>query len=59
MKFDWDDVEGNTRRRLAGLALEKRRQTEIKRKRQESRALEKAGGVTAEAKRSPVKAKKH
>jgi hypothetical protein len=32
MQFDWDDVEGNTRRRLAGLALEKQRQQESRRR---------------------------
>lgn len=51
LKFDWDDVEGNTRRRLAGLALEKKRQAEIKRKRTAARQLDKAGGVTAEQNR--------
>lgn len=39
LKFDWDDTEGNTKRRLAGLALEKNRQAEMRRKRLESRGL--------------------
>jgi hypothetical protein len=34
MQYDWDDVEGNTRRRLAGLAREKQRQAEMRRLRQ-------------------------
>ena len=37
MKFDWDDAIDNSQRRMAGLALEAQRQTEIKRKRAESR----------------------
>ncbi|KXZ45227.1 hypothetical protein GPECTOR_57g517 [Gonium pectorale] len=37
-QLDWDDVEGNTRRRLAGLALEKERQEEARRKKRESKA---------------------
>lgn len=41
MQYDWDDVEGNTRRRLAGLAREKARQAEMRRLRQESK---KSGG---------------
>lgn len=35
LQLDWDDIEGNTRRRLAGLELEKRRQEEMRRKRQD------------------------
>jgi hypothetical protein len=41
MKFDWDDAEGNARRRLAGLAHEKARQAEMRRLRQGAR---KGGG---------------
>jgi len=37
MQYDWDDVEGNTRRRLAGLAREKARQAEMRRLRQGSK----------------------
>ena len=36
LSFDWDDVEGNSRRRLAGLAHEKQRKEEMKLKKQES-----------------------
>mmetsp|Transcript_26101 Transcript_26101/g.57021 ORF Transcript_26101/g.57021 Transcript_26101/m.57021 type:complete len:697 (+) Transcript_26101:262-2352(+) len=44
--LDWDDVEGNTRRRLAGLHHEKLRQEAMRRKRAEARAEAKgaAGG---------------
>ncbi|KAF8064522.1 viaA [Scenedesmus sp. PABB004] len=38
LAFDWDDVAGNTARRLAGLKHEKERTEEMKRKRQASRA---------------------
>eukprot|EP00955_Chlamydomonas_euryale_P111807 366092-Chlamydomonas_euryale.AAC.2 len=31
LQLDWDDVEGNTRRRLEGLAHEKMRQQEARR----------------------------
>jgi hypothetical protein len=41
MQYDWDDAEGNTRRRLAGLAREKARQAEMRRLRQSER---RAGG---------------
>ncbi len=37
MQFDWDDVEGNTRRRLAGLAHEKARKQEERRLRMRAR----------------------
>ncbi len=37
LAFDWDDVAGNTKRRLAGLAHEKKRQEEMKRKRKENK----------------------
>ncbi|GBF95418.1 hypothetical protein Rsub_08380 [Raphidocelis subcapitata] len=37
MQYDWDDAEGNTRRRLAGLAREKARQAEMRRLRQDER----------------------
>lgn len=43
LKFDWDDVAGNSARREAGLRLEKLRQQEIKRLRLESRQAAKAG----------------
>ncbi|GLI69534.1 hypothetical protein VaNZ11_014179 [Volvox africanus] len=36
-QLDWDDVEGNSRRRLANLAHEKRRQEEARRKKAEAR----------------------
>lgn len=49
MKFDWDDAEGNARRRLAGLALEKRRQEESRRKKKESKQQEKTGMVAKRA----------
>lgn len=32
LQYDWDDVEGNTRRRLAGLAHEALRLAEMKRR---------------------------
>jgi len=47
MVLDWDDVEGNTRRRLAGLAHEKARKEEEKRKRAEQKVRERVGGVRA------------
>jgi hypothetical protein len=39
MKFDWDDAAGNEARRERGLALEKLRNAEMKRKRLEKRGL--------------------
>ncbi|EFJ48678.1 hypothetical protein VOLCADRAFT_90897 [Volvox carteri f. nagariensis] len=36
-QLDWDDVEGNSRRRLANLAHEKRRQEEARRKKSEAK----------------------
>lgn len=50
LNFDWDDVEGNTRRRLAALAREKQRKQEQQRRRVEQR------GATGTA---PRAAKKH
>lgn len=41
MQFDWDDAMGNAARREAGLRLEKMRQAEIKRRRQEQRGEKK------------------
>jgi hypothetical protein len=37
LAFDWDDVEGNTRRRLAGLQHEQLRQDQMKRLRRETK----------------------
>jgi hypothetical protein len=37
MQYDWDDAEGNSRRRLAGLAREKARQAEMRRLRTEGK----------------------
>jgi hypothetical protein len=45
MQYDWDDVEGNTRRRLAGLAREKERQAEMRRLRQDARRGGGGGGA--------------
>ncbi|GFR40849.1 hypothetical protein Agub_g1499 [Astrephomene gubernaculifera] len=38
LQLDWDDVAGNTRRRLANLAKEKERQQEARRKKVEARS---------------------
>ncbi len=43
--MDWDDIEGNTARRLEGLRQEKRRKEESRRLKAESRAAEKEGVV--------------
>lgn len=40
--LDWDDIAGQTARRLAGLAHEKARQAEMRRKRVEGRGLNEA-----------------
>ena len=47
--FDWDDAEGNLRRRLAGLALEKQRKEQAKMNRSERRAD--VGGAVGRAKK--------
>ncbi|KAI8463939.1 MAG: hypothetical protein J3K34DRAFT_455000 [Monoraphidium minutum] len=49
MQYDWDDVEGNTRRRLAGLAREKARQAEMRRLRQDQRRGGGGGGASQSA----------
>jgi hypothetical protein len=49
LTFDWDDAEGNARRRLAGLALEKQRKEQAKLNRRETRAD--AGGAVGRAKK--------
>jgi hypothetical protein len=38
LAFDWDDAEGNSKRRLAGLALEARRLAESRRLKAEMKA---------------------
>ncbi len=45
--MDWDDVEGNQRRRLAGLKREKQRQDASRRLRVETKEEEKKTGVNA------------
>eukprot|EP01025_Chloroclados_australasicus_P045017 TRINITY_DN4906_c0_g1_i1.p1 TRINITY_DN4906_c0_g1~~TRINITY_DN4906_c0_g1_i1.p1 ORF type:complete len:684 (-),score=92.29 TRINITY_DN4906_c0_g1_i1:237-2288(-) len=40
MQFDWDDIEGDTKRRLAGLKHEQLRQQEMKRRRKVTRQTE-------------------
>lgn len=37
MKFDWDDIEGDSRRRMIGLKREEERKAEMKRLRKEER----------------------
>lgn len=37
MKFDWDDIEGDSRRKMIGLRKEEYRKAEMKRLRQEGR----------------------
>lgn len=37
MLFDWDDLEGNSKRRMAGLKREEERKAEMKRLKMESR----------------------
>ena len=37
LKFDWDDIEGDSRRRIKNLRLEKLRQEETRRKKSERR----------------------
>lgn len=49
LAFDWDDAEGNLRRRLAGLALEKQRQEQAKLNRRERRSD--VGGAIGRAKK--------
>lgn len=48
-QFDWDDAEGNMRRRLAGLALEKQRKEQAKLNRRERR--DDMGGAVGRAKK--------
>lgn len=43
MKFDWDDLEGNSKRRITNLKREEERKAETKRLRQESRLQKKQG----------------
>jgi hypothetical protein len=49
LAFDWDDAEGNMRRRLAGLALEKQRKEQAKLNRSEKRTD--MGGAVGRAKK--------
>jgi hypothetical protein len=49
LAFDWDDIAGNSKRRLAGLAHEKQRKEEMKVKRQEAKG--KPGSITASKKK--------
>ncbi|KAF6255953.1 hypothetical protein COO60DRAFT_1296414 [Scenedesmus sp. NREL 46B-D3] len=48
LAFDWDDIAGNSKRRLAGLAHEKQRKEEMKLKRREAKG--KPGSITASKK---------
>lgn len=48
-QFDWDDAEGNMRRRLAGLAQEKQRKEQAKLNRRERR--DDMGGAVGRAKK--------
>jgi hypothetical protein len=49
LAFDWDDIAGNSKRRLAGLAHEKQRKEEMKVKRQEAKG--KPGSITGSKKK--------
>lgn len=49
LAFDWDDAEGNMRRRLAGLALEKQRKEQAKLNRSVKRTD--MGGAVGRAKK--------
>ncbi|KAL6765729.1 hypothetical protein V8C86DRAFT_2448564 [Haematococcus lacustris] len=51
--LDFDDAEGNARRRLAGLQHEKLRQAEARRRRQSSRAS--GGGLSSALKNDPMR----
>jgi hypothetical protein len=49
LAFDWDDVAGNSKRRLAGLALEKQRKEQMKVRRQEAKG--KPGSIAGSKKK--------
>jgi hypothetical protein len=54
LNMDWDDVEGNTKRRLEGLRLEKIRLEESRRLKMAAKQEEKEGNQTVDRRRKPA-----